>query len=73
MTKKQLCEICTEYSTETKCDIEDTCELQNILQENTELKRSLKQIKKELKQAKKKLEDLEISQSWERNPERMGV
>ena len=72
MTKKQLCEMCTEYSIETTCDIKDTCKLQNILNENADLKRQLKQIKKELRQKKKKLEDLEIRQSWERNPERMG-
>jgi hypothetical protein len=57
--------MCTEYSTEEKCEIKDTCELQKILTENTKLKKKLRQIKKEL-------EEVKYNQSWERNPERMG-
>ncbi|MBO7695389.1 MAG: hypothetical protein J6T10_22420 [Methanobrevibacter sp.] len=65
MTKKQLCEICIEYSEDIKCEIKNFCELQKILTENTNLKKELRQVKSELK-------ELKNIRSWERNPERMG-
>lgn len=39
MTKKELCEMCTEYSVGVKCEHKDSCKLQAILTENFELKK----------------------------------
>lgn len=65
MTDKELCNMCTEYSTETKCDHKNDCKLLGILRENRQLKEELREIKKELS-------DLQIRKSWEDYPEMMG-
>ena len=38
MTRKELCEMCTDYSTDTKCENKESCKLQAILTENAQLK-----------------------------------
>lgn len=65
MTDKELCSMCTEYSTETKCDHKNDCKLLGILKEN-------RQLKEELRETKKELSDLQIRKSWEDYPEMMG-
>lgn len=65
MTNNELCKMCTEYSTETKCDHKNDCKLLGILRENRQLKEELREIKKELS-------DLQIRKSWEDYPEMMG-
>ena len=45
MTSKKLCEMCTEYSADEKCEYKNTCELQKILTENKDLKAENKQLK----------------------------
>lgn len=65
MTKKQLCNMCENYSSEIKCDIEHDCELQKILAEN-------KKLKEENRRLKKELADLRAERSWEKFPDMMG-
>lgn len=65
MKRKELCEMCTEYSTTEKCEYKNTCELQKILSEN-------KDLKAENKQLKAKVEELEIEKSWWNSPDMMG-
>lgn len=65
MTKKELCEMCTEYSVGAKCENKDTCKLQEILKENAALKA-------EVRELKNKNSDLEARKSWEKFPETMG-
>ena len=65
MTDKELCNMCTEYSTETKCDHKNDCKLLGILREN-------RQLKEELRETKKELSDLQIRKSWDDYPEMMG-
>ena len=57
--------MCTEYSTETKCDHKKDCKLLGILREN-------RQLKEKLRETKKELSDLQIRKSWEDYPEMMG-
>lgn len=65
MTRKELCEMCTEYSQDTKCENKDTCKLQAILTENARLKA-------EIKELKGKNNDLEARRRWEMFPYMMG-
>ena len=67
--------MCTEYSTETKCDHKKDCKLLGILRENRQLKEKLRenrQLKEKLRETKKELSDLQIRKSWEDYPEMMG-
>ena len=45
MTRKELCEMCTEYSTDNKCDNVKNCKLQAILTENASLKAENRELK----------------------------
>ena len=65
MTSKKLCEMCTEYSADEKCEYKNTCELQKILTED-------KDLKAENKQLKAKVEKLEVEKSWWNSPDMMG-
>ena len=65
MTKKELCEMCTEYSVDTRCENQDSCKLQAILTENARLK-------DEIKELKSKNNDLESRRRWEMFPDMMG-
>ena len=65
MTSKKLCEMCTEYSADEKCEYKNTCELQKILTES-------KDLKAENKQLKAKVEKLEVEKSWWNSPDMMG-
>lgn len=65
MTRKELCEMCTEYSADTKCETKDTCKLQAILTENATLKA-------EVANLRRKNNDLESYRKWEMSPEMMG-
>ena len=65
MTRKQLCEMCTEYSTEVACENRESCELQKILAENETLRAENKKLHKEN-------EEMRIDKSWEKFPEMMG-
>lgn len=65
MTSKKLCEMCMEYSTNEKCEYKNTCELQNILTENKDLKAKNKELKAEV-------EELEVEKSWHDSPDMMG-
>ena len=58
MTSKKLCEMCTEYSADEKCEYKNTCELQKILTENKDLKAEN--------------EKLEVEKSWWNSPDMMG-
>lgn len=65
MTRKELCEMCTEYSADTKCENKETCKLQAILTENAQLKAENKRLKKDN-------DDMRIRESWEKFPDMMG-
>ena len=65
MTKKELCEMCTEYSVDSKCENKDTCKLQAILEEN-------KRLKQENRRLKKENDEHSARESWEKFPDMMG-
>lgn len=65
MTRKELCEMCTEYSADTKCDNKEKCKLQAILTENAKLKAENRKLQKENKERR-------IRESWEKFPDMMG-
>lgn len=65
MTRKELCEMCTEYSVDTKCENKDSCKLQAILTENAMLKAENKRLKEENR-------EMRIRESWEKFPDMMG-
>ena len=65
MTRKELCEMCTEYSVGVKCENKDTCKLQAILTENAQLKYENRELKKENR-------EMRIRESWEKFPDMMG-
>lgn len=65
MTRRELCGMCTEYSTDTKCENRDNCKLQEILTENA-------QLKAEIKDLKSKINDSESRRRWEEFPDTMG-
>ena len=65
MTQKELCEMCTEYSADVKCENEGTCRLQAILKENAQLKAENARLRKENS-------DMRIRESWEKFPDMMG-
>lgn len=47
MNKEELCEMCTEYSSENICEIKDTCKLLNIIKENNSLKEENEKLRNE--------------------------
>ena len=53
MNKKDICELCTEYSADEKCESEDECVLIALWKENRDLKEKIKNLEKELQEAKK--------------------
>lgn len=61
MTYKELCEMCTEYSVNEKCDNKQTCKLRKILTENKKLKEENKNLRREL-----------VVIRWKKYPEMMG-
>ena len=65
MTRKELCKMCTEYSSDTKCENKESCKLQAILTENA-------QLKKENKRLRKENEERRIRESWEKFQDMMG-
>lgn len=65
MTRKELCEMCTEYSVDTKCENKEMCKLQAILTENAQLKKENRELRQENKERR-------IMESWEKFPDMMG-
>lgn len=65
MTRKELCEMCTEYSADTKCENKETCKLQAILTENAQLKAENKKLKKDNN-------EMQVRERWEKFPDMMG-
>lgn len=65
MKSKELCEMCAEYSAETKCEYKKECKLQSILTENMRLKN-------ENRKLKKRIEECEIAKRWSIYPDTMG-
>ena len=65
MTRKELCEMCTEYSVDVKCENKETCKLQAILTENAQLKAENTKLRKEN-------QEMRIRESWEKFPDMMG-
>lgn len=65
MTRKELCQMCTEYSDDTKCENKATCKLQAILTENAQLKAENKLLKKEN-------DERRIRENWDHFPDMMG-
>lgn len=65
MTRKELCEMCMEYSVNQKCERQETCKLQKILTENQRLR-------EENKKLREKAEKLESARRWDDFPDMMG-
>lgn len=65
MTKKELCEMCEEYSTEVKCGHMNECKLQKILSENEALKAENNRLRNEN-------DEMKAKRSWDMFPEAMG-
>ena len=57
--------MCTEYSTDAKCENKDTCKLQAILTESIKLKEENRRLREENKERR-------IRESWEKFPDMMG-
>lgn len=65
MTEHELCNMCTEYSADVKCENRDACKLLNIIKENQALK-------KENKDLKRANEELRLNMSYMINPNTIG-
>lgn len=65
MTNKELCQMCTEYSSDTRCENEDNCKLLNILRENEKLK-------KENRSLRQKNSESELRMSYMYDPNCIG-
>ena len=65
MTNTELCRMCTEYSTDTRCDNKKDCKLQKILMEN-------KKLRAENKELRVKTEKLETDKRWTDFPDMTG-
>lgn len=65
MTKKELCNMCNDYSTDIKCDNEEDCRLLNLLKENEALKTENNSLKKQIT-------DLKIRMSYMKDPNAIG-
>lgn len=55
MKKTDICELCTEYSTNNQCDNESDCRMVALWNENNALKNKVSDLKKELDDAKLKM------------------
>lgn len=65
MTEKELCNMCTEYSKDVKCEDKKTCKLLNIVRENRRLTEENKKLKKEVYK-------LRIERSYMKDPNAIG-
>ena len=65
MTEIELCNMCTEYTKDTKCKNKEDCKLLNIIKEN-------KALKKENKDLKRANEELRLNISYMVNPNVIG-
>ena len=45
MTQKELCSMCDNYSTDTKCENKESCKLMQMLKENDSLRRENRELK----------------------------
>jgi hypothetical protein len=68
MTKKELCSMCTEYMVDAKCEMEKDCKLLKLLNDNTQLRKKLKEARRDLKEKNHE----SYLRSWEKSPDRMG-
>lgn len=68
MTKKNICENCTEFSVDYDCGFQEKCVLMKLFEENKKLKKSVKNLRDRVKN----LEAQNIKNSWVNNPEQMG-
>lgn len=65
MTEKELCNMCTEYSQDVKCENRGTCKLLNVVRENRRLTEENKKLKKEVYK-------LRVERSYMRDPNAIG-
>lgn len=65
MTKTEICKMCEEYSSDTKCEYEESCKIIAVLKEN-------KSLKKENRELKSKISELENKMSYMVNPLSLG-
>ena len=64
-SKKEICELCEEYGTDTNCDNEAVCKIMSVMRENERLKA-------ENKMLKNKVSELENKMSYMVNPMAIG-
>lgn len=65
MTEKELCNMCTEYSQDVKCENKDTCKLLNVVRDN-------KRLIEENRALKKEVSELRVQMSYMRDPNAIG-
>ena len=65
MTEKELCNMCTEYSQDVKCENKDTCKLLNVVRDN-------KRLIEENRALKKEVSELRVNMSYMRDPNAIG-
>lgn len=65
MTEKELCNMCTEYSKDVKCENKPTCKLLNIVRDN-------KRLTEENKKLKKEVYKLRVERSYMKDPNAIG-
>lgn len=52
MRKKEICQMCDNYSVRTRCDNRKDCKIMKIVDENATLKKQVEELKKELAEVK---------------------
>ena len=55
MNKTEMCQMCDNYSVNMKCDYREDCKIMKVMDENTALKKQVKELRKELSDAKLKM------------------
>lgn len=65
MKKIEICKMCEEYSSDTKCEHENGCKIIAVLEEN-------KKLRKENRELKSKVSELKNEMSYMINPMELG-
>lgn len=55
MNKTEICQMCDNYNVDARCDHREDCKIMKVIDENTALKKQVKELRKELSDAKLKM------------------
>jgi len=65
VTENALCNMCTEYSQDVKCENKNTCKLLNVVRDN-------KRLIEENRALKREVSELRVQMSYMRDPNAIG-